>query len=264
MERLLICQNGSSNKFWFLKVTGTKYSVTYGKIGTAGTVKVKHFESEEACRSEAERLIRSKMKKGYSETGLKTPNSVRKESEMDDALFWELIETSRMEADDSEEQVEWLIGKLRKRPVQDIIRFDWLFNQHYAKSYTSDLWAAAFIAMGGCSDDSFDYFRAWLISLGKHAYERAVADPESILPFLKAMEAAGEVPELEGLLYVAGQAYEEKTGQDDEQYFELYTELTGDLALNPEIELDWAEDDEEELRTRFPLLWHHFGETPLG
>ncbi|MEK1832316.1 DUF4240 domain-containing protein [Priestia megaterium] len=64
---------------------------------------------------------------------------------------------------DVDEQMEWLRSTLAKRSEKDIFRFDQLLNQHFDQSYTSSLWAAAYIVMGGCSDDCFDYFRAWLL-----------------------------------------------------------------------------------------------------
>jgi hypothetical protein len=33
---------------------------------------------------------------------------------------------------------------------------------------------------GGCSDDCFDYFRAYLISHGREVFEAAIADPDSL------------------------------------------------------------------------------------
>ena len=59
--------------------------------------------------------------------------------------------------------------------------FDFIFNQNCHKSYTSDLWAAAYIVMGGCSDDCFDYFRAWVLYLGKKSYVAAIENPETLL-----------------------------------------------------------------------------------
>ena len=58
-------------------------------------------------------------------------------------------------------------------------------------------------------------------------------------------------------------AYEEKTGLDDEEYFKLYEQLVKDDYLEPRIEFDWDEDDEEGLRNKFPLLWKEYGENPL-
>jgi predicted DNA-binding WGR domain protein len=65
METLLVYKDDSSNKFWKMAVTGNSYTVTYGKIGTVGGVKTKEFESPEKCEKEANKLIQSKLKKGY-------------------------------------------------------------------------------------------------------------------------------------------------------------------------------------------------------
>ncbi len=65
METLLVQQNETSNKFWKIIVKEKEYVVFYGKIGTAGSVKAKEFESEEVCQKEANKLIASKRKKGY-------------------------------------------------------------------------------------------------------------------------------------------------------------------------------------------------------
>lgn len=62
--------------------------------------------------------------------------------------------------------------------------FESIFKQYYYKLHTSNLWAAAYIVMGGCSDDCFDYFRAWVLYLGKDPYEAAIQNPETMLPIL--------------------------------------------------------------------------------
>ena len=42
------------------------------------------------------------------------------------------------------------------------------------------LWVAADFAMEFCSDDGFHYFRSWLISRGRAAYERVHANPDEL------------------------------------------------------------------------------------
>ena len=46
--------------------------------------------------------------------------------------------------------------------------------------YTWDLWGVAYILKGGCSDDGFEYFRAWLIARGRDFVAQALADPEGL------------------------------------------------------------------------------------
>ncbi|MFJ8259486.1 DUF4240 domain-containing protein [Peribacillus asahii] len=261
METLLIYNEVSSNKFWKIRIVGNSFAVAYGKVGTVGSVKTKEFESEEVCRREGEKLIQSKLKKGY--VFAQSSHQIVKESSMTDEYFWELLEKCKEKGEDVEEQIEWLITHLSRKSVKDIIKFDFIFNRYYAKSYTSHLWAAAYIVMGGCSDDCFDYFRAWLLYLGKDEYEAAIENPETLLPYFKLLEEQEEIPQLEELLFVASSAYEEKTGLDDEEYYKLYEQLTNADFIQPEIEFDWDEDDEEGLRNKFPALWTAYGESPL-
>ncbi len=60
---------GASSKFWEVKVEGSTFTVTYGRIGTAGTAKATSCASPEAAQSEADKLVREKTKKGYQEVG---------------------------------------------------------------------------------------------------------------------------------------------------------------------------------------------------
>ncbi len=261
METLLIYKDESSNKFWKINVSGNSFTVTYGKIGTVGSVKIKEFESEGVCRRESEKLVQSKFKKGYILA--ETSYQIEKESSMTESTFWELLEMCKEKGDDIDEQMDWLVTHLSRKSVKDIVMFDSIFNENYHKSYTSDLWAAAYIVMGGCSDDCFDYFRAWVLYLGKDMYAAALENPETLLPYFKLLEEQEEIPQLEELLSAACMAYEEKTGLDDEEYFKLYEQLVKDDYLEPEIEFDWNEDDEEGLRNKFPLLWNTYGKNPL-
>lgn len=261
VETLLIYQNDTSNKFWKIYVSGNSFTVTYGKVGTGGSVKVKDFESEAACQKEAERLIQSKLKKGYIWS--RSAYQVIKESAMTEERFWELLGTSKEKGQSIDEQIEWLVTYLSRKSIKDIVMFDSIFNQHYYQSYTSDLWAAAYIVMGGCSDDCFDYFRAWMLYLGQETYEEAIKNPETLLPHFKRLEEQEDIPQLEELLYIASSAYEEKTGLDDEAYFKVYDQLVKDDEGEPEMEFDWEEEDEEGLRKKFPLLWAEYGEKPL-
>ncbi|WP_281232516.1 DUF6493 family protein [Flavobacterium gelatinilyticum] len=69
MKKTLKYIDGNSDKFWEIEVTGTSYTVTYGKNGTSGTTQTKSFGSDEECLKMAEKILAEKVKKGYSETG---------------------------------------------------------------------------------------------------------------------------------------------------------------------------------------------------
>ncbi|CAA9196100.1 DUF6493 family protein [Flavobacterium collinsii] len=67
MKKSLKHIDGTSDKFWEIEVTGSQFTVTYGKNGTAGTTQTKTFSTNEECLKTAEKLVAEKIKKGYSE-----------------------------------------------------------------------------------------------------------------------------------------------------------------------------------------------------
>jgi DNA ligase-1 len=58
---------GSSSKFWEIRVDGTSFFTRYGKIGTEGQVTQKDYDSEDKAKAEAAKLVAEKTKKGYVE-----------------------------------------------------------------------------------------------------------------------------------------------------------------------------------------------------
>ena len=71
MKRTFVFQEGNSQKFWSIEVKGTDFTVTYGRLGTAGQSQTKSFETKEKCQKESDKLIAEKTKKGYKELGSK-------------------------------------------------------------------------------------------------------------------------------------------------------------------------------------------------
>ncbi|AXR60270.1 WGR domain-containing protein [Leptospira mayottensis] len=67
MTYYLTYQDDKSDKFWNIEVSGTSFTVTYGKTGTSGQTQTKDFDSEEKCLKEAKKLLSEKLKKGYVE-----------------------------------------------------------------------------------------------------------------------------------------------------------------------------------------------------
>lgn len=60
--------DAKSHKFWNIEVSGSSFTVTYGKIGASGQTQTKSFASVEKTQAEADKLIGEKLKKGYVET----------------------------------------------------------------------------------------------------------------------------------------------------------------------------------------------------
>lgn len=58
-------KSGGSEKFWEIHQEGDQYTVRYGKIGTNGQSQTKTFADEAKAQKEAEKVTKSKVKKGY-------------------------------------------------------------------------------------------------------------------------------------------------------------------------------------------------------
>jgi len=58
---------GTSAKFWEIRVEGSTFFTRYGKIGTDGQVTQKDYDSEAKAQAEAAKLVAEKTKKGYAE-----------------------------------------------------------------------------------------------------------------------------------------------------------------------------------------------------
>ena len=163
---------------------------------------------------------------------------------MSEQACWTVIERARQENTEPEEIVEEVLAILRKSSPEQIEAFEQGLSALMVRSYTWALWGAAYLINGGCSDDGFDYFRGWLLTQGREVYEAALANPDS----LAAVTDEDDL-ECEEMLYVAGHAYEEVTGE----------ELEGTMMDYSDLGEGWDFDDGEQMQRRYPKLWARFG-----
>ena len=138
---------------------------------------------------------------------------------MNEQQFWEVIELVKSSASSAEERPDFLTLELKSLSADEIKEFDEVYFDQIIRSYKWDLWGAAYVINGGCSDDGFKYFCDFLISEGKDVFESALSDPESL-----ALLDELEEPELEGFSYVAAELYEEKAGKELPEYSKSYPE----------------------------------------
>jgi hypothetical protein len=173
---------------------------------------------------------------------------------MDKQTFWKLIDEAR--ADAAPDRVAARAAELlARRPVAEIGGAQQVLWDLLAESYRSPLWAAAHVINGGCSDDGFDYFRGWLLTQGREAFDAALAAPDSLADHPAVREAAAEGLELwdEEALSIAWTAYERATGQ------ELPTDSF--TISYPPLDPSWTStwNDPAETATRLPRLTALFG-----
>jgi hypothetical protein len=125
-----------------------------------------------------------------------------------------------------------------------------------ADSYRVDLWGAAYLINGGCSDDGYEYFRGWLIAQGRATFERIVADPDALadLPDIRVAAAFGrDDVECESALGIADDAHLVATG---------HHLPPGSFTIrHPVLAFDWDFEDNVEARRRLPRLMQLRGAT---
>ena len=79
MKRLEL-SDGKAHKFWQVEQDGSDLHLRWGRIGTDGQAKTKSFDSAEAAQKDAEKQIRSKLKKGYAEVAASASAEVSTET----------------------------------------------------------------------------------------------------------------------------------------------------------------------------------------
>ncbi|AGL15057.1 DUF4240 domain-containing protein [Actinoplanes sp. N902-109] len=171
--------------------------------------------------------------------------------------FWAVIDRATADRPGSPDEVaKRAVAELATRDPGEIVAWGRHIDKVMAASGKEDLWAAAYLINGGCSDDGFDYFRGWLIANGRDVLARAVRDPDSLadLPAVRAAATTGAVFEAEEVLSIADRAYEQATGE----------ELPPGEAPpgRPDPSMLWDFDDEEEMQRRLPRLSALFLEPP--
>ena len=153
--------------------------------------------------------------------------------------FWRIIAAARSaRGNDRESRVEALRERLAGLPPRELQSFQNHYDSLITAAYRWDLWGAAYIINGGCSDDGFRYFRDWLISEGEEVYQAALADPESLARLRRIPLAENEY-----FGYVALELFKE--AGDGELKRDMFTEEAGPAGQR------WEEDAVYDL---FPKL----------
>ena len=185
---------------------------------------------------------------------------------MDRTQYWELIEKARELAAEefSEERSADLEGEegegspdaqtvvekfieLLQEHEPECISDAWLRHRELLhEAYSWELWGAAYQLLGGCSDDSFEYFRNWLILQGRETFDAVLADPDSLADVVSDEFVDEEDVSCEELSYAPAEAYEAVTGEEMPEH--------RDVPEEPELGEEFDFDEEEVMRQRYPRL----------
>lgn len=178
---------------------------------------------------------------------------------MTETEFWELIENSKLESQENiSTQTSLLMEWLSGRSEGEIFDFDAHRRKFTNLAHTAELWCAVNLYMGYCSDDSFDYFKAWLVAQGKDAYTKSVEDPDSLL---NIFPENAKIKGGEDFLCIPYEAYEKLTGKEDMEDYDDAYHSNVEIPNFPNIELDWIEN-EERMRSICPKVYDNFRRIP--
>lgn len=173
---------------------------------------------------------------------------------MQEEAFWDLVERSIENSKDQRSQENYLQAELEKLTPIEIVGFRLRTDKLLFDSYNSEMWCAAYIVNGGCSDDCFEYFRLWLISRGKKVYYLAKQNPDSLID---EVDPDLDYYEYEEFWYVALEAFQRKTGHELYNYIdsEKFTTREGNY---PNFEFTWQEDSPQSMERICPQLYKKF------
>ena len=154
-----------------------------------------------------------------------------------DVNFWPTIKASS--GDPAK-----LTALLKDKSNEDVIAFGSTFYQLLINLNRWEIWGAGYVMAGGMSDDSFHYFRSWIIGKGEEAYETALKSPDDLGQF------AGEDDDFDNELleYVAVEVLEERGVEDPRE------SPDGFADDEPKGE-EW---DEDEVYAKYPKLAAQF------
>jgi hypothetical protein len=167
--------------------------------------------------------------------------------------FWAWIEDSRRDGGGVlARQVELLRQRLLAGGKEVLLEFRDRWNEADDRVFTWPLWDAACLLLGWVSDDFFDDVRAWIISHGRAAVDRVVAEPDSLvdLAFDRAAVESGDAERLNMLLM---SVWREISGDCDDEMPD--SDYDGNDPTGERTDLK----DEQAVRARFPRLAEFVG-----
>lgn len=175
---------------------------------------------------------------------------------MERDMFWQLVENSLNHSESIYRQEKILINNFSTLQTKAIVSFEIILRQLIIEADDYKVMAALKIIEGYVTDDSYLYFRCWLISRGKTGFFAVLNNPDYL---------AGKIDKtdnctFEALLYVSTGAFKNKTGKisEDESYPRYVAEQMGfdyDSTNSKTKGIDWIEED---LPVLYPQLWSTF------
>ena len=163
---------------------------------------------------------------------------------MDETQFWSIVETAcQANPNRAKEWPARLQTELERLPSEQIVAWNQTFDRLMAEAYRADLWAACDLINGASDDDTFYFFRCWLIGMGRDVFQPALQDADGLAPTVDGDFDA--IAEIHAAAFHAWTAMTRNNNRDDYPAGEEYGEL--DAAA-------WDFRDPTEQRRHLPRL----------
>ncbi|GAA1497598.1 DUF4240 domain-containing protein [Paeniglutamicibacter kerguelensis] len=167
---------------------------------------------------------------------------------MKNGKFWDIIDRSLEASGGSTgRQAVELEEILAAMPPEQIASFNATFVSKNLELYTWELWGAAYVLVGGCLDDCFEYFRNWVVGQGSDYHQAVKRDPQVLAD--GRLRSDVEIGDAESLAYTGADAYLRSSG--GRELYEDYPESPSTIAGEEPWGTAW---DEEEVENLYPGL----------
>lgn len=173
--------------------------------------------------------LRKKLKKALTET-------------IDERRFWQLIDESNQHQAGFAHTSQHLILLLEGYSGTQIKNFQKILLEKMDALNKWDIWALAYLAQDGCSDDAFEAFRAWVILQGYACFKTVLEDVQASVSLIPS----GQGTDCPWLTQCALIAYERRQGRS----------LSTKRKFSSVQGVPW---NEANINSRFPELAKYYG-----
>lgn len=167
---------------------------------------------------------------------------------MEQGQFWDIIGRSLEASGGSiERQAAGLEDILAALPPAQVASFNARFASKNLELYSWELWGAAYVLNGGCSNDCFEYFRSWVVGQGPDYFKAVQRDPKVLND--GRLSFALESDDAEWLSYVGEDAYRRASG--GRELYQDYPQSPSTIAGGEPSGTAW---DEEYVESLYPAI----------
>ena len=99
--------------------------------------------------------------------------------------FWKYIAEAHKKEKDNNGRMNYLVEKLSNKSYEEIFSFGIIVDEIMLESYNQKLWCASYLLNGDTREESFDFFRLWLISQGEKIYNDVMKNPDNLIKYVE-------------------------------------------------------------------------------